>query len=322
MLFLIPRVDGARRRLVWCVVAVLTVLTGAAAAPADVEELRDVPYAATEHPRQRLDLYLPKVRAAGGPLPVVVFVHGGGWGGGDRASGKAMVLPYVQSGYYAGVSVGYRLSGHAPWPAQIHDCKAAIRWIRAQAVRHGLDPERIAVMGTSAGGTLATLLGVSGGMAELEGAEGPHRGESSRVTCVVNRFGRLNFLAEPAAARASPAQAPALEARLKVLFGGTLDERAEVARRASPVTHVTAGAAPVLTFHGTEDGLVPIVQAEEFDRVMRAAGVPHVLVRVVGGGHGFEVEEERRRTRQFLDRWLRGIPAEVSAQPITVSRRK
>ena len=321
MLFLIPRMARVRRRLFWNGAAALF-LAVAGAATAAVEEHREVPYAGTDHPRKRLDLYLPRERAGTGLLPVVVFVHGGGWGSGDKAGGKAVVLPYVESGYYAGVSVGYRLSGHAPWPAQIHDCKAAIRWIRANAARHGLDPERIAVTGPSAGGTLATLLGVGAGVAELEGEVGPHRGESSRVTCVINRFGRLNFLAEPAVARASPAQLPALEERLRVLFGGTLQERADVARTASPVTHVTAGDVPVLTFHGTEDGLVPIAQAEEFDRVMRAAGVPHHLVRVVGGGHGFESGEERRRTRQFLDRWLRGIPAEISTEPIVLPRKK
>ena len=170
--------------------------------PAGVEVRRDVPYAANANPRQTLDLYLPKERTAGTKLPVIVFIHGGGWVGGNKSSGRAALQDFVAGGNYAAASVAYRLAGEARWPAQIQDCKAAIRWIRANAASLGIDGERIAVMGTSAGGTLATLLGVSADVAALEGEVGSHAGTSSRVTCVVNRFGRLDFDAEPESARA------------------------------------------------------------------------------------------------------------------------
>jgi len=289
----------------------LAFLAGVAAAaptPAEPEVQANLAYAGTANPRQMLDLYLPRERPAGARLPVIVYFHGGGWVGGSKASGKATLTPWVTAGGYAGAAVNYRLAGEAPWPAQLHDAKAAIRWLRANAATLGLDADRIAVVGTSAGGTLATLLGTSGGDPALEGAVGGHPGVDSRVTCVLNRFGRLNFLADPAA-RSSPAQAEALAGRLRQLFGGPLEERTELARAASPLTHLGAEDPPILTVHGTADGVVPIAQAEEFDAAARRLGARHELVRVEGAGHGFDRPDERRRNREFLDQHLRGSPA-------------
>ena len=168
-----------------------------------VEELRqepvtfdlDLPYADTGNPRHRLDLYLPKDRKRE-KLPVVVFLHGGAWLEGDKSVGAGPLMPLVRTGQYAGVSAEYRLSGEARWPAQIHDCKAAIRWVRANAARYGLDADRIGVWGESAGGHLALMLGVSGDVPELEGDIGPNRGVSSRVAAVANFFGVSDLLAE------------------------------------------------------------------------------------------------------------------------------
>ena len=285
-----------------------TLLAAAAPTPAETEVRANLVYAGTANPRQMLDLYLPRERTAGARLPVVVYFHGGGWVGGSKASGKATLTPWVTAGGYAGAAVNYRLAGEAPWPAQIHDAKAAIRWLRANADRLGLDANRIAVVGTSAGGTLATLLGTSGGDPALEGSVGEHGGVDSRVTCVLNRFGRLNFLAEPAA-RSAPAQAEALAGRLRQLFGGALAERTELARAASPLTYLGAEDPPILTVHGTADGVVPIAQAEEFDAAARRLGARHELVRVEGAGHGFDRPDERRRSREFLDQHLRGGPS-------------
>jgi acetyl esterase/lipase len=280
----------------------------AAPAPAEPEVRANLAYAGNANPRQTLDLYLPRARTAGVRLPVIVYFHGGGWVGGSKASGKASLTPWVMDGGYAGAAVNYRLAGEAPWPAQIHDAKAAIRWLRANAERLGLDPGRIAAVGTSAGGTLATLLGTSGGDPVLEGAVGEYPGVGSGVTCVLNRFGRLNFLAEPAA-RSAPTQAEALAGRLRLLFGGPLEERTAVARAASPLTYLSADDPPVLTVHGTADGVVPIAQAEEFHAAARRIGARHELVRVEGAGHGFDQPDERRRSREFLDRHLREQPA-------------
>jgi len=285
-------------------------------AAAEVTLQGGISYAGSGTARQVLDLYLPAARTTSAPLPVIVFIHGGGWVGGSRSAGRPVLQPYVASGDYAAVSVGYRLAGESVWPAQVHDCKAAIRWIRAHAGQYGLDPAKIGVMGTSAGGTLATLLGVSGGVADLEGAVGPDRGESSWVACVVNRFGRINFLAEPESARSSPAQAGALAGRLRLLFGGTLEEKAELARRASALNHLTADDPPILTVHGTADPLVPYVQAEELAAAAQRAGVSHDLLPMQGFGHGLQSAEEDRRVRAFFDRHLRGVPAVLDLTPI------
>jgi acetyl esterase/lipase len=253
---------------------------------------------------------------------VVVFIHGGGWQGGSKAAGKAWLQSLVASGNYAGASIGYRLSGEARWPAPIHDAKAAIRWLRAHAAELGLDARHIGAVGVSAGGTIAVLLGVAGDVAELEGAVGQHVGVDSRVQAVANLYGRINFLAEPESARAAPDQAVALNQRLKQLFGGTLEEKRDVARAASPVTHVSAGDAPVLTLHGTADALVPIAQAEELDVALRRAGVEHRFVRMVGFGHGFQNAEGNRRAGQFFDRHLRGVATDVSVEPIVAAAKK
>ena len=116
----------------------------------------DIPYAGTDNRRQMLDLMVP-TNVANKPLPVIVFIHGRAWRGGHKTGGLGWIFEYVDSGQYAGISIGYRLSGETTWPSQIHDCKAAIRWIRANAKRYGLDPNRIGVWGNSAGGHLVYL---------------------------------------------------------------------------------------------------------------------------------------------------------------------
>ena len=160
----------------------------------NIDAKLDLPYAATENPRQRLDLYLPKSRKSDKPLPVIVFIHGGGWQAGSKSSGIGSIGRFVSSGDYAGVSVGYRLTNEAQWPAQIHDCKAAIRWIKANAKEYGLDASKIGVWGTSAGGHLVSFLGTSGDVKTLEGTLGKHLDQDSKVTCVVNFFGPENFI--------------------------------------------------------------------------------------------------------------------------------
>jgi acetyl esterase/lipase len=129
--------------------------------PDSIKLIADLSYAGNQNPRQMLDLMLPAKRGAE-PLPVVVFIHGGGWRNGSRDRGRRELAPLVSTGNYAGVSIGYRLTDEAQWPSQMHDCKAAIRWIRAHAPAYGFDPARIGVFGTSAGGHLVSVLGTTG----------------------------------------------------------------------------------------------------------------------------------------------------------------
>lgn len=263
----------------------------------------DVPYAATDTVRQRLDLYLPKAPATE-RLPVIVFIHGGGWRQGDKADGAGRLMPYVRGGDYAGVSVGYRLTSEATWPAQLHDCKAAIRWVRAHADRYGLDPERIGAWGRSAGAHLALMLGVTGDAPDLEGNLGPHTGTSSRVACVVNHFGVTDLSA--GLGRKDAADRGGRDAPATLLLGGPLHDRPEEAKSASPVTHISPGDPPVLTAHGTADRTVPYSQAVRLDAALRQAGVPSELITIQDAGHGELPPVVDDRTAAFLAKHLLG----------------
>jgi acetyl esterase/lipase len=223
--------------------------------PEAVKLEADIPYAGTDNPRQRLNLLLPKTPKDDRPLPVIVHIHGGAWLGGDRAGGHGRLASYVAGGEYAGVAVGYRLTREATWPAQIHDCKAAIRWIRANAKKHNLDPDKIGVIGESAGGHLVAMLGTSGGVKELEGNLGAHKEVSSRVQCVVDEFGPAELLAMQGAGGRMDHDGP--NSPEGKLVGGRVSEKKDVAIAASPVTHVSADDPPFLIIHGNKDPIVP-----------------------------------------------------------------
>lgn len=259
---------------------------GAAPLPAGVKLEADIPYAGTDNPRQRLDLMLPET-PKGGKLPVVVFIHGGGWQGGDKVGGRHRVVDLVASGEFAGVSAGYRLTDEAQFPQQIYDCKAAIRWIRANADKYGLDPDKIAVWGSSAGGHLVSLLGTSSDVKALEGDLGPNASVSSRVTCVVNFFGPSNFLPMGAqsgkGARLNHDSPDSPEAKL---IGGALQENKEKAKAASPITYVGKDDPPFLNIHGDADPVVPYAQSTSLHAALKEAGVASTLITIEGGGHG------------------------------------
>jgi acetyl esterase/lipase len=305
---------------------VLTLLSATALAQVDtattsqgpVTSELDIPYADTGNPRHRLDLYLPKERDHE-KLPVIVFIHGGGWMFGDKSDGAGRLMPLLRTGEYAGVSVEYRLSDEATWPAQIHDVKAAVRWIRANARKYALDPNRIGVWGRSAGAHLALMLGVTGDVAELDGRLGPYKGLSSKVTCVVNFFGATDLPAmigkDSDIDRTSP---DAFEAKL---IGGALPQNPAKAKSASPITYVTPGDPPVLTVHGNADRTVPYDQAVRIDAALHKAGVPSYFVTVEGGGHDDFGSAADDRVTEFFAKCLQRRQVEVSTAPIVWRRR-
>jgi len=280
----------------------------------NVEATYDVPYAGTENPRQRLDLYLPKARKSEKPLPVVVFIHGGAWRAGDKRGGVRMVAPYVDTGRFAGASVAYRLSGEAIWPAQIHDCKAAVRWLKAHAKAYNLDPDRIAVWGSSAGGHLVAMLGLTADVKELEGTVGPHTGQTSRVACVVDWFGPSDLLRMNDVAGKMDHLAP--DSPESQLIGCPIQENPAKARAASPITYVSRGDSPHLIMHGDRDGTVIHDQSVRLAAALKKAGVPCTFVTVKGAGHGFRSPEAQARVRLFLEKYLLGKDVAVSAEPI------
>ncbi len=288
---------------------------------ANIEVKNDVAYAGTDNPRQKLDLFLPRKRATEKPLPLVAFIHGGGWKNGDKRGGLRRVAAFVESGEFVGASIGYRLSGEAIWPAQIHDCKAAIRWLRAHAEESGFDPNRIAVMGSSAGGHLVAILGTSGDVGKLEGQVGEHDDVSSRVNCVVDEYGPTNFLTmNDFPGKMDHLSADSPESKL---LGQQITKVPKLVHEASPITYVTKDDPPILIIHGTKDPLVPYQQSVVFADALKKAGVPIILQRIENGEHGgFGSEEVNARTKAFLSKYLLDRGVDVSTEPITVEPRR
>lgn len=285
-----------------------------------VELTRDVPYAGNKNPRQSLHLLLPKQRKAGEKLPVVVWIHGGAWRAGDKNSGIGRLRPYVSSGRYIGASIGYRLSDEAQWPAQIHDCKAAVRWLRGNAEKYGIDPERIGVFGSSAGGHLVAMLGTSSGVKKLEGDLGVHDDQSSKVQCVVNFYGPAEMLTMNDHDSTMDHDAP--DSPESKLLGGTLQEIKELAREASPITHISKDDPPMLHIHGTADKLVPYPQSVVFDKALRKAGCTTALLTVKDGGHGgFRNPKVDETVQRFFDHHLRGIKADIPSFTLPAGER-
>ena len=252
--------------------------------PEGFEKISDLDYSGAGNPRQMLDLFLPESRSADQKLPLLVFIHGGGWRNGNKTSGLGRIAPFLQDGRMAGASVGYRLSAEAQWPAQIHDCKAAIRFLKAHADQYGIDADRIAVMGTSAGGHLVAMLGVTGDVPDLEGEIGEHGDRSSEVACVVNFFGPSDLLSMNGEGGTMDHEAP--DSPESLMLGGPMLERRELARQASPINHVSKADEPMLIVHGDEDPLVIFSQSVKLEKALEAAEVSAVLIKVEGGGHG------------------------------------
>src|SRR5215468_652828 len=211
---------------------------------------RDLIYGKGGDTALHLNLAMPK--SGNGPFPAVVFLHGKGWRAGDRSEMDSLAEGIARLGY-VGVTIEYRLVPLARFPAQVDDCKAAIRWMRAHAAQYRIDPRKIAVVGFSAGGYLAAMLGVTTTADGNEGSGGSSA-QSSAVEAVVSFFGPTDFTT-----RDWPAD---LEREVIVPFlGGSLADQPDVYRRASPVNLVTKDAPPFLFFHGVEDALVPIDQS-------------------------------------------------------------
>jgi acetyl esterase/lipase len=251
---------------------------------------RDLAYGT--HERQKLDLYRPK---SGGPFPLVLWIHGGAWEGGSK-DGANPAAGLLARGY-AVASTNYRLSRQATFPAQAHDVKGAVRFLRANAKKYDLDPDHIGVCGASAGGHLVALLGTGADVKELEGDIG-NKDVSSRVQCVIDFFGPTDL------ARLSPPRAR--DNPVSRLLGGAPDARRSLATLANPITHVTKDDAPFLIVHGTKDGLVPLSQSELLHEALRRAGVDSTLkvVRDAGHGNGIFTPELLQEYAAFFDRHL------------------
>jgi acetyl esterase/lipase len=299
-----------RRRRWLAVTIAVTVLGGQIAQPVMARRQptevpnatiqRDLVYKRVNGSVLALDLYCPE--KVSGPLPVIVWLHGGGWSRGRKERCPAVTL--VQDGY-AVASVDYRLTDAAPFPAQIEDCKAAVRWLRANASMYNLDPDRIGVWGFSAGGHLAALLGTSGGVRELEG-NGDNMSYSSRVqaVCVVSGPGDLLEQYREALeheGEMNPKVKPALEA----LIGGSPEQNKAKAMAASPISYVSKDDPPFLIIQGEDDPTVPVSVTRSFYAALKAAGVDVTLEIAAGRGHGVGGRMFQPMIKEFFDKHLR-----------------
>jgi acetyl esterase/lipase len=267
-----------------------------AGAADDIRITRDLEYARVGETSLKLDLYVPT--NAKSP-PVIVWIHGGAWRSGSK--NNPSVLPLTESGF-AIASVDYRLSPVAQFPAQVHDIKAAIRYLRATAKQHGISTEKIAISGGSAGGHLAALVGVTNGVKKLEGDVGQHRDQSSDVQAIVVFYGASNLTT--ILAQSTPHGLSVRVPALELLFGGQPDSKPELARLASPVFHVDKNDPPLLWYHGDQDPQMPVNQALEMIGAYKKQGLLATFEPVYGGAHGgklFYTPEQMRQVTQFLD---------------------
>lgn len=278
---------------------------GPAPAPAGTTVIRDLVFTRIDALELSLELYRPEQFT--GTLPVVVWTFGSAWGGGGKNAQAPNASWLAQHGYAVAV-IDHRGSGVAPWPAQAHDVKAAVRWLRANAQQYSLDAARFAAWGESSGGHLSSILGLTGEVAELEGAGGSP-GLSSRVQAVVDFFGPTDFL-QMDAHRLSPANmghdvATSPESRL---VGGAIQENKEKVARANPIIYITPDDPPFLIVHGEQDALVPFHQSELLFAALKAAGRDVTFYKIAGAGHGgaaFYNDLTKAMVRTFLDRHLK-----------------
>jgi pectinesterase len=253
--------------------------------PPSVRKIQDLTYARHGGRDLQLDLYLP-ARPAAVPAPGIVFVHGGGWRNGVRANFAPMAIRMAERGY-AAATISYRLSPEAQYPAAIHDAKAAVRWMRANAARYGIDPDRIAIGGGSAGGQIASLVGVTGGIDRfdpdsLNPGAGPGTA-SSAVQAIVNIDGLSDFTSEAARQyEDDPAKQPSSAG---AWFGGRYAEKAALWREASPTFYVNARTPPIL-FIGSAQARFSVGR-EEMVAKLTAAGVPSQVVLLPETPHSF-----------------------------------
>ncbi len=257
---------------------------------------KDVEYANPDNQHLQLNMARPE---GAGPFPAVVCIHGGGFRAGTRDGYDGLIKKLAENGYVA-VTVTYRLAPKYQFPAAVNDVKAAVRWLRANAAKYHIDPNRIGAMGGSAGGHLAQFLGVTADQKQFEG-DGENLDQSSRVACVVNFYGPSDFT------KSYGKSVDAAEV-LPLFLGGNVEQARQRHIVASPLYWVTPNAAPTLCIHGTKDNYVAFEQAQWIVDKLKAAGVEAELLTMEGAGHGFQGEDAAKADAAmvaFFDRHLK-----------------
>ncbi len=245
----------------------------------------------------QLDLAQPKIGK--GPFPAVICVHGGGWKAGNRQSLTKLIGLLAEKGF-VGVTVTYRLTPKAKFPAQIEDCKAAVRWLRAHAKKYKVDPNRLGAVGFSAGGHLVCLLGAADKNSGLEG-NGGYTDQSSRVQAVVSFFGPTDFIKKTWSKKVE-------EFFLIPFFGDTFEKAQKIYRKGSPLNYVSKDDPPFLFIHGDQDNLVGIHHSQIMMKKLKEAKVHAELMTMKGAGHGWgpaRMKQSLARMVTFLEEKLK-----------------
>lgn len=261
--------------------------------PDDVDASLDMPYGKVGDRVLNLDLYRPKGQEA--PRPCVVIIHGGAWAGGDKRQNeyKAYIYPFAEKGYVV-ASVGYRLSGEAQYPAAVQDTMCSIRYLRSHAEELRIDPDQICVMGWSAGGHLALMIGAASNDDEIE-RTGGWESTSSSVNFVVNMYGVTDLTADFGET----------DGALVKFMPKLRSEAPDLYKEASPLYHLDSSDPPVLTMHGSVDSVVPIHQADALNEKLEELGIPHEYDRVEGWSHVFDMESRlHERAKALMFQWL------------------
>jgi acetyl esterase/lipase len=283
---------------VWSCFLLLVSVTAIArgADPPKITTSNDLVY--TKVGDQELKLDMAKPADGDGPFPALLVIHGGAWRAGNKADTRIVLAQAAQRGYVA-ISPQYRFCPKETFPAQVHDVKAAVRWLRTHASEYKVDAQHIGATGFSAGGHLALMLGMTSAEDGLEGTVTPDA-PSSRVQAVVNYFGPTDLAAEDIPDVSRPL--------LRDFLGGTPAEKPDETAKASPVTFASKDDPPILTFQGTKDPLVPHTQAFRLTNALTKAGAPGRVELLVGAGHGWQGDELNRtidETFKFFDKHLK-----------------
>lgn len=274
----------------WLLLAVLFALTPTLyAGDAKVKNETDIVYGKGDDVDLQLDLAMP---AEGkGPFPAIVCIHGGGWRAGNRQSLAGLTDVLAKNGFVA-VTVTYRLTPKYRFPAQIEDCKASVRWLRANAEKYRINPDRIGAIGFSAGAHLACLLGAADEKAGLEG-KGGNAGQSTKVHAVVSFFGPTDFTVKTWANDVE-------NIFLIPLLGGKFEDKKDLYRQCSPLVYCNKNCPPFLFFHGDKDALVGIDNSQKMVKGLRAVGVSADLVTMEGAGHGWSGDKLNKTLDQTV----------------------